>query len=266
MVAGVGRDEPQRMLLREEHQGVLWLTLNRPRVRNALNSDLRAGLLGELFQAASSTSVRAVVLRGAPGAFCSGADVTDMASGMAGTVAMLDLGRDIVTAIANLSKPVVAAVQGVAAGAGFSLALSCDLVVADPTALFRPIFVERGLAPDWGCCYWLVRHLGLARAKDVLLTGRSLSAVEAHELGIVARLWEEDEFAERLRAFVDQLASGPTVALGITKRTLNRAAESDLHGVLAMETYGQAYATATSDHAEAVRAFSERRLAAFEGR
>jgi len=265
-MVGGGRDGSQRMLLGEEHQGVLWLTLNRPQVRNALNGELRAGLLGELSGVASSASVRAVVLRGAPGAFCSGADVAEMAQGMTGTVAMLDLGREIVMAIANLPKPVIAAVQGVAAGAGFSLALSCDLVVADPTALFRPIFVERGLAPDWGCSHWLVRHLGLARAKDVLLTGRSLSAVEAHELGIVARLWDADEFAERLRAFADQLASGPTVALGITKRTLNRAAESDLHGVLAMETYGQAFATSTFDHAEAVRAFSERRPAAFEGR
>ncbi|MGH3860720.1 enoyl-CoA hydratase/isomerase family protein, partial [Actinokineospora sp.] len=181
-------------VLVQARDGALEITLNRPRVLNAMNGDLRARLWSELTQAARDDAVRVVVLRGSGSAFCSGADVRDLAAEPTTTLGTLDMGRDIVTAVANMPKPVVAAVRGAAVGAGMSLALACDLVVADPTAVFHPIFVRRGLAPDWGCAHWLVRHLGLARAKDVLLTGRSLAAAEAHALGLIARLWPEDVF------------------------------------------------------------------------
>jgi 2-(1,2-epoxy-1,2-dihydrophenyl)acetyl-CoA isomerase len=252
-------------LLSRSESGVLWLTLNRPKVRNALSDDLRTALFEALRTAALDPAVRALVIRGAGGAFCSGADVSQLGIGPAGTAAMLERGREIVTALADLPKPIVAAVQGPAAGAGFSLALACDLIVADDSAAFHPVFAKVGLAPDWAFTHWFVRTLGLHRAKDILLTGRALPAQEAHDLGLVARLWPADEFEENLRAFAVGLADGPTVALGVTKRLLNQSVETDLVGSLSAEAYAALYVTGTSDHAEAVAAFAERRPARFEG-
>lgn len=253
------------LLLRIE-AGVLWLTLNRPAVRNALDDDLRTRLFAEVRRAALDPAVRAVVIRGAGGAFCSGADLAQLGIGAEGTAAMLERGREIVTALAELPMPVVAAVQGPAAGAGFSLALACDLIVADDTAVFHPVFSKVGLAPDWAFTHWFVRTVGLHRAKDILLTGRSLPASEAHDLGLVARCWPSEEFDTNLKAFAESLASGPTVALGATKRLLNEAVETNLAGSLTAEAYAALYVTGTADHAEAVAAFEDRRPPQFEGR
>jgi 2-(1,2-epoxy-1,2-dihydrophenyl)acetyl-CoA isomerase len=253
------------VLLSRTESGVLWLTLNRPKVRNALSDDLRTALFKSLRTAAVDPAVRAVVIRGAGGAFCSGADVSQLGIGPAGTAEMLERGREIVMALADLPKPVVAAVQGPAAGAGFSLALACDLIVADESAAFHPVFAKVGLAPDWAFTHWFVRTLGLHRAKDIVLTGRALPAPEAHDLGLVARLWPAAEFDANLGAFATGLAGGPTVALGATKRLLNQAVETDLAGSLSAEAYAALYVTGTSDHAEAVAAFAERRPARFEG-
>lgn len=253
-------------LLTRSEAGVLWLTLNRPKVRNALDDELRALLFDALRSAALDPQVRAVVIRGAGTAFCAGADVADLGIGAAGTAAMLERGREIVTALAELPKPVIAAVQGPAAGAGFSLALACDLIVADDSAVFHPVFAKVGLAPDWAFTHWFVRTLGLHRAKDILLTGRALPAAEAHDLGVVARVWPAGDFEEALQEFAATLAAGPTVALGVTKRLLNQAVETDLAGSLSAEAYAALYVTGTDDHAEAVTAFGERRAARFEGR
>lgn len=253
------------VLLSRSEAGVLELTLNRPKVRNALSDDLRTALFAALRIAALDPAVRALVIRGAGGAFCSGADISQLGIGPAGTAEMLERGREIVMAIADLPKPVVAAVQGPAAGAGFSLALACDLIVADESAAFHPVFSKVGLAPDWAFTHWLVRTVGLHRAKDILLTGRALPAAQAHDLGLVARVWPADEFETNLRAFALDLAAGPTVALGATKRLLNQAVETDLAGSLSAEAYAALYVTGTSDHAEAVAAFAERRPARFEG-
>ncbi|MBA3745594.1 enoyl-CoA hydratase-related protein [Sporichthya sp.] len=252
-------------LLSRIDAGVLWLTLNRPKARNALSDELRTLLFEAVRTAALDPGVRAVVIRGAGGAFCAGADVAQLGIGQAGTAAMLERGREIVTALAELPKPVVAAVQGPAAGAGFSLALACDLIVADDSAVFHPVFAKVGLAPDWAFTHWFVRTLGLHRAKDILLTGRALPAAEAHDLGLVARHWPTAEFEENLRAFAMSLADGPTVALGVTKRLLNEAVETDLAGSLTAEAYAALYVTGSADHAEAVAAFAEKRPARFEG-
>jgi 2-(1,2-epoxy-1,2-dihydrophenyl)acetyl-CoA isomerase len=246
--------------------GVAQLTLNRPAVRNALNDGMRAGLFDALRSAALDPAVRAVVIRGAGGSFCAGADVAQLGIGAAGTAVMLERGREIVTAIAELAKPVVAAVQGPAAGAGFSLALACDLVVADEGAVFHPVFAKVGLAPDWAFTHWFVRTVGLHRAKDILLTGRSLPAAEAAELGLVARVWAPENFETELAAFVASIAAGPTVALGVTKRLLNSAVDVDLAGSLTAEAYAALHVVGTADHAEAVAAFADRRPPRFEGR
>ncbi|MEU6643585.1 enoyl-CoA hydratase-related protein [Saccharomonospora sp. NPDC046836] len=254
-------------LLCEVSDGVLWLRLNRPRKLNAMDADMRRGLLEALATTGQSPDVRAVVIGGTPPAFSAGVDVSELGDGLLGTVQMLDLGRDIITTIANLPKPVIAAVRGTAAGAGLSLVLACDLVVAAASASFRPIFADRGLAPDWGCAHLLVQHAGLLRAKNILFAGQPLDMRTAQEYGLVTRLCEDDDFEDELAGFAARLAAGPTAALGVTKRLLNHAASgADLAATLALETYGQAFATASADHAEAVRAFTERRAPSFGGR
>ncbi len=257
--------EDEAPLLVRVSAGIAQLTLNRPRSRNALSDEVRTLLLGALRAATVDPAVRAVLIRGAGGAFCSGADVSDLGMGPAGTAAMLERGREIVTALAELPKPVIAAVQGPAAGAGFSLALACDLIVAADTAAFHPVFSKVGLAPDWAFTHWFVRSIGLHRAKDILLTGRALPAAEAHELGLVARVWPAAEFETELAAFAAEIAAGPTVALGVTKRLLNQAADVDLAASLAAEAYAALFVTGTADHAEAVAALATRRPPKFEG-
>lgn len=255
------------VLLDEARDGVRHLTLNRPESRNALSGELRADLLAALRGAATDPDVRAVVLRGAGGAFCSGADLADLGdrAGPGEIAAMLESGREVITAIVTCPKPVVAVLQGAAAGAGLSLALACDLLVADDTAVLHPVFRKVGLAPDWGLTYWFTRSLGLHRAKAVLLTGRSLPAAEAAALGLLARVWPAGELEEQLTALVADLASGPTAALSLTKQLLDRAADADLAAALRAETDAALLLTRSDDHAEALRAFGERRAPRFTG-
>jgi 2-(1,2-epoxy-1,2-dihydrophenyl)acetyl-CoA isomerase len=160
----------------------------------------------------------------------------------------LGLAKQIVTSIADMAKPVVAVVQGHAAGAGFSLAVACDIIVADDNAQFHASFVGRGLVPDMGGSYWLVRQLGLHRAKDLLLTGRSLTAGEATELGLVSRYWPDGDLEERLRELTSDLAAAAPAAIGLTKRLVNRALETDLSAALDAEQAAQLIA---ADSAEA---------------
>lgn len=253
------------VLLSEVRAGALHLTLNRPASRNALSRELRADLLAALLEAAADPSLRAVVIRGAGGAFCSGADLTDLGddAGPAEIAAMLENGRQVIAAVVDCPKPVVAALQGAAAGAGLSLALACDLLVADDTAVLHPVFRRVGLAPDWGLTHWFVRSLGVHRAKDVLLTGRSLPAAEGMALGLVSRVWPAATFEAELDAFVTDLATGPTAALSLTKSLVDGAA--DLAATMEAETDAALLLTRTADHAEAVQAFAERRPPRFAG-
>jgi 2-(1,2-epoxy-1,2-dihydrophenyl)acetyl-CoA isomerase len=246
--------------------GVLRLTLDRPAKLNAINHDLRARLHRALTLDAAAPEVRVVLLTGAGRAFSAGGDVTEMATSTADTMAKLEAGRVIVEAMARLPKPVVAGVRGHAAGAGFSLALAADLVVADTTAVFRSVFVHRGLVPDMGATYWLARQVGLHRAKEIMLTGRPVGAREAHDLGIVTRLFGPDEFAAGLDGVAADLAQGPTVAYGATKRLLNVAFEHDLGAQLDAEALSQVMATTTQDHAESVAAFLAKCSPTFRGR
>jgi len=257
-------DEPT-LLSRASH-GVLWLTLNRPHARNAINSDLRGRLRAALAEEATSPDVRVVVLQGDDRAFCAGGDVKEMGGGPAAALGRLEQGREVVERIARLPKPVVAAVRGHASGAGFSLALACDLVVADTTAVFRSVFVHRGLVPDMAGTYWLARQVGLHRAKEIVLTGRAVTAAEAHELGVVARLWEPADFDAGLGALARQLASGPTVAYGASKRLLNSTFETGLAAQLDAEALSQAYASGSEDHRDTVAAFAAKEPPVFHGR
>lgn len=234
-------------LLVTRESGVLTLQLDRPHARNAISRVLRRRLRDVLQEAAVDPEVRVVVIRGDERAFCSGGDIKEMGNGLADSSAKLALAKQIVQCIADMPQPVVAVVRGHAAGAGFSMALACDLVVADRTATFTAPFTALGLVPDMGGTYWLLRQVGLHRAKDILLTGRPVSAQEAVDLGFVSRLWDADELEDRLDDLTSGLRELSPTALGLTKRLVNRAFETDLGAALDAEQTAQALASDLSD-------------------
>jgi 2-(1,2-epoxy-1,2-dihydrophenyl)acetyl-CoA isomerase len=248
------------------HAGVLTITLNRPDVLNALNREVHQGIHAALEDAARDHAVRAVVVTGAGRGFCVGQDLQEFSSG-AGDVAqnLRDNYHRNVLAIRALEKPVIAAVNGAAAGAGMSLALACDIRVAASSASFVPAFIRIGLVPDSGGT-WLVRRLlGAARAFEWLTTGRRLGAEEAREWGLVSEVVADDEIAERAQEVAELYAAMPTRAVWQTKRLLDAAETSTFAQQLELEATTQAELTQTPDFTEGVAAFLEKRDAAFTG-
>nr|WP_255426434.1 enoyl-CoA hydratase-related protein [Pseudonocardia sp. C8] len=242
------------------------LTLNRPEVRNALDDATKHELVAALDDAQAEPGVRAIVLRGADRTFCSGGDIRRMGTRTAvgGALRLLG-GRRLIDSLVEIPKPVIAAVEGHAAGAGFSLALACDLIVAAGSADFRLAFISRGLAPDTAATWFLTRQIGERRTKELALTGRPVGAAEARDLGIAQEVWPDDEFDDRLRDYAGRIASGPTAAQGITKRIVQRAADCDLAAVWDLESLGAAVASTTDDHREAIAAWREKRTPTFDG-
>lgn len=253
-------------LLVERRDGTLWLQFNRPRARNAFDWPVRHLLIDALSQAASDPDVRAVVLRGDHVAFSAGGDIGEMTPGAPDTADKLAAGARIVQLIATMPVPVIAAVQGHAAGAGFSLAMACDLIFAADNALFSPSFALIGLSTDLAASYWLPRAVGLPRAKDILLSGRALDAQAASELGLVSAVWPLAEFEDRLAERVDEIAAGPSRAYGSIKRLLNSSFSRTLQEQLDAEIVDQVALVSSRDHEEGTRAFAERRAPRFEGR
>lgn len=259
-------DQPDTTLLSEQNGAVLTLTLNRPDALNALNAELRAALLRAVKGAARDDGVRAVILTGAGRGFCAGADLRGGSGEREFRRVLTAEYNPLIEAIRTLPKPVIAAVNGVAAGAGMSLALAADLVVAAEESRFVPAFNRIGLVPDSGLTRTLVRGLGRHRALEILLGERHLHAEDAHVLGLVAAVVRPDALAETARALADRLAAGPTRGIGLTKRLLNAAEDDTLAETLAAEAALQALAGRTEDHAEGVAAFGEKRDPIFRGR
>jgi 2-(1,2-epoxy-1,2-dihydrophenyl)acetyl-CoA isomerase len=240
------------------------ITLNRPDKLNAftraMHEDLQAAL-----EAARDPVVRAVVITGAGRGFSAGQDLT--AFGEASDVAaMLRATYHVnVTAIRSLEKPVIAAVNGVCAGAGLSLACACDIRLASDAAFFVPGFVGIGLIPDSGGTYFIQRLLGTARAFEWMTSNRRLTAAEAHAWGIVSEVVEADAFGARVTERAAELAAGPTRAIALTKRLYDEAATATLEEQLEREAVAQAEAAQTEDFREGVAAFGEKREARFSG-
>ena len=257
---------PPAQLLVDTDGGVTTLTLNRPEALNALTSGLRGELLAALKTAARDSAVRAVVLTGAGRAFCAGADLRGGSGEREFRRVLTAEYNPLILAIRELEKPVVAAVNGVAAGAGMSLALATDVVVASSEARFVPAFGRIGLVPDSGLTRTLVRGLGRHRAAAILLLGEPLGAVEAATAGLVARVVPGDELASAAGELARTLAAGPTRAMGLAKRLMNAAENRPLDASLADEAALQDVAGRTADHAEGVAAFAEKRDPRFEGR
>jgi 2-(1,2-epoxy-1,2-dihydrophenyl)acetyl-CoA isomerase len=264
--------------LRVEQDGaVLRLTLDRADVHNALDWRTREALVAALRNASADLAVRAVLLTGAGDrAFCTGADLRVPLPGPvkpdgAPDRPQGDVARGIatgwqqtVTAVLDCEKPVVAALNGTAAGAGMHLALACDLVVMADTAKFVPVFVRRGIAPDAAGAYLLTRLVGPQVAKRLYLFGDDVPAAEAQQLGLASVVPAAD-LMTRAEELTRRLADGPTRTLAVTKRLVNRAMDLDRDSALAEEAWGQELVMTTEDAQEGVRAFVERREASFRG-
>jgi 2-(1,2-epoxy-1,2-dihydrophenyl)acetyl-CoA isomerase len=245
--------------------GVLTITLNRPDVLNAFNASMHQAL-GEALAEAEDASVRAVVLTGAGRGFCVGQDLTEFreAAGDIGS-RLHDNYHPNILAIRALEKPVIAAVNGAAAGAGLSFACACDIRLASDAASFVPAFINVGLVPDSGGTYFVVELLGYARAFEWMTSGRKLTAVEANEWGLVSEVVDGDGLAARAGEIAAQYAAMPTRGVGMTKRLFSEAARNRLEQQLELEAELQTAATQTDDFREGVAAFLEKRKPEFTG-
>ncbi|MEU6666444.1 enoyl-CoA hydratase-related protein [Streptomyces sp. NPDC046727] len=250
---------------------VLRVTLDRPESLNALTPAMRDHLVDLLTEASADPDVRAVLLTGTGRGFCAGADLRGGAGSgdrVPGDVArVLRLGAQrLIAAVLDCEKPVLAAVNGTAAGLGAHLALACDLVLAAESARFIEVFVRRGLVPDAAGAYLLPRLTGLQRAKELLFFGDALPAPEAERLGLVNRVVPDAELDRTARAWALRLASAPTRALALTKNLLNTSLDTDRAAAFAAEAWAQEINMTTEDAREGLRAFAERRDPDFRGR
>lgn len=255
------------IVFRQQGQ-VAWLFLNRPEVFNSFNRGMALELQRELDACNANAEIRAVVLTGEGKAFCAGQDlqeVTDPQGPSLPTI-LQEHYNPIIRRIRALEKPVIAAVNGVAAGAGANIALACDLVLAASSASFIQAFSKIGLIPDSGGTFFLPRLIGFQKASALMMTGEKVGAEEAERLGMIYKILPDQGFREAVAALADQLAAMPTRGLAYTKQALNRALYHDLDSQLEMEDRLQTMAGQTHDYREGVQAFLEKRKPEFKGR
>jgi 2-(1,2-epoxy-1,2-dihydrophenyl)acetyl-CoA isomerase len=251
--------------------GIATITLNRPETLNSVTMAQLEELAWKINGFEQDDAVRSIVITGTGKGFCTGADLggkggrPDMATGMGMKLSAHAYGR-ICFALANCEKPIIAAVNGVAAGAGFNLALSCDIIFAARSARFIQIFVRRGLIPDLGGTYFLPRLVGLAKAKELMFTGDPISAEEALKLGMINRVVDDADLMGEAMAFARRLAGGATRSIGMIKHMLNRSLNTDLATQLEFESAYQGLAATTDDFREGVTSFLEKREPRFTGK
>ncbi|GAP48874.1 enoyl-CoA hydratase/isomerase family protein [Streptomyces azureus] len=250
---------------------VLSVTLNRPETLNALTPDDRDEVVRLLSEASASPEVRAVVLTGTGRGFCAGADLRGAAA-TTGERVPGDVARTLrtgaqrlIAAALDCEKPVIAAVNGTAAGLGAHLAFACDLVLAAESARFIEVFVRRGLVPDGGGTYLIPRLIGPQRAKELMFFGDALTATDAERMGLVNRVVPDGDLDKTARAWAERLAAGPTRALALTKQLVNASLDADRATAFAAEAAAQEINMTTADAQEGVRSFVERRSPVYKG-
>jgi 2-(1,2-epoxy-1,2-dihydrophenyl)acetyl-CoA isomerase len=258
------------LVLQNLDNGLLTITMNRADRRNALNPEMTQGLVEAARRAGEDHEVRAVLLKGAGGTFCVGGDVKSMAAGRAplpyeAKMANLRRGMEVSRLLHILPKPVVAQVDGAAAGAGLSIALACDFRVASASVKITTAFVKVGLSGDYGGTYFLTQMLGSAKARELYLLSPVLTGAEALALGMVTRVVPDAEIDVAAHELAMSLAQGPSVTLGYIKRNINNAETMSLEACFDGEAMHHSRAGETADHKEAAKAFVEKRKPVFQG-
>lgn len=248
--------------------GIATITLNRPAVYNALNDEITFELQEALKTAAKEDAVRVIVLTGEGKAFCSGQDLkAEPADKKRSFLDSLHKRYNpIIRAMRNLPKPILCRLNGVAAGAGCSLALACDMIIASEEATLIEVFINIGLVPDSGSSYFLPRAIGYAKAFELCAMGSKVKATEAQALGLVNKVVPADQLDMAVNEYANYFAKAPTRSIGIIKKMLNKSATSTLDEMLDYEAYCQETAGATHDHQEGVKAFLEKRKPDFLGK
>jgi 2-(1,2-epoxy-1,2-dihydrophenyl)acetyl-CoA isomerase len=255
-------------ILKELINGVCRITLNRPNVFNSFNKTMAMQLQEVLDDCAVNPEIRAVLLTGEGRAFCAGQDLAEATDpeGPELKAIVRDHYNPIIIKIRELEKPVIAAVNGVAAGAGANIALACDIVVAKKSASFIQAFSKIGLIPDSGGTYFLPRLIGMQKAMALMMTGDKVSAEEAERMNMIYKVFEDESFDEEVIKLTENLATMPTYGLGLTKKAVNLGLFNSLEDQLDLEESLQTEAGETDDFTEGVNAFIQKRPAVFKGR
>ncbi|MDQ5988049.1 MAG: 1,2-epoxyphenylacetyl-CoA isomerase [Syntrophus sp. SKADARSKE-3] len=254
-------------IITEEKDGIMKITLNNPDALNSMTPALLNETYDALMEAEENSHVRVVIITGTGRAYCAGGDlpyILTLDSTQKSRRYIQDIAR-IVTAITGMPKPVIAMVNGVAAGAGFSVALSCDLIFCSRSARFSQSFVRIGLIPDASGTYFLPRAIGLYRAKELMFMGDVIDSETARKIGLVNRIVDDDKLEDYTWTFAEKLAKNAPIALGLMKKILNQSDKLDLQASIEMETGIQLLCLGTEDHKEGVKAFMEKRKPLFKG-
>ena len=260
-------------LLVEKSDGIARITFNRPEARNALSIEMRTALIDSMIAFGKDESVRCVVIQGAGDHFMAGGDVKNFAElaklppeeRHSHFVKRIHTSQPLLIAMQKMKKPIVCIVQGAAVGFGFSLAMACDLVIADSDARFACSYIGIGTCPDGSGSYYLPQLVGVKRAMEIAMLGEFIDAPTALSMGLVNRVAEAGQLQEQADKLIQRLANGPTIGLGNVKQLIYAAADNSLESQLAMEAEGFAECAASEDWVEGVTAFTEKRKPQFRG-
>jgi len=258
-------------LILEKDGPVAVLTLNRPEKMNAISADMRVAIPQALQEIQEDDSVRALILTGAGRGFCSGADVAVQAARAAGQVTdtsrqtLLQLVGSFILAFEKVNKPVIAAVNGIAAGVGLTMTLTCDIRIASANARFSAIWVKRGLIADGGASLLLPLTVGMEKALELCFTGEVIDAPEAERIGLVSRVVPAEELMNRAKELARKIAANPPISVELAKRVMWEKVRNQLRETLIFESYAQGLCRTTQDQKEAVKAFMEKREPQFKG-
>lgn len=259
-------------IIRTKEEGIVTITLNRPDKLNAITEEMVRQFPGIIEEIRMDDSIKVVIITGAGRGFCAGADASRLVSSISGE-RLERTRRELTTPIgywllplAKLEKPTIAAINGVVAGVGISVALACDIRIASEHATFTAAWVKRGLIPDGGATYFLPRVLGMSKALELMFTGDMVNAVEAERIGLVSRVVPHDDLLRVVHERASTIAKGPSVAIELMKKGAYRSLNHDLESQLDFESYAQNICRQTEDHKEGVESFIQKRPPKFEGR